>query len=338
MAFNTWFSLAFVLARTELPLDRGAADAQVKEAADALARAARLDPNAFCLWVVDGILREQTGDFEKAVESITKGLAGAEDVKGLQPWQVYQLELFGRLSRGRAFLNLNNNSDHLAKADLEKAAALTEGALKDPLSPTPNYLRRTVLTALASSYQRLEYDDNAERILKELIKEDPANYVHAYNMALMLVGRQRFPEAIEYYEKTAKLNSYFPTPHLKIAYILMTYPQPGKEPDVAEAERRGEIYLRLIGGTGDAEYFSLRGEGAYLRKDMDAAERWFRRALGLDDGCRTALENLLKIIGRKEDRARYRGEIEDLEKRMNENSSGERREKMNSNRAKMTFC
>ncbi len=336
--FDAWFGIAFVLARAELPADSPAAEPRAKEAFEALDRASKVRPAFAGLWVVEGMLREQRGDLQPAMDHITRGLVDLEGYKGLQPWQVYQFQFFGLLARGRAFLNSDRNNEVLAMKDFEKVAALAEEALKDHMAPRPNYLRRTALTALASAYQRLDYDDKAIKIIEELMKEDPANYIHPYNMALMMVFRMRYPEAVSYYRRAAELNRFIPTPHLKIAYILLEFPEHDREPDLAEAEREGEIYLRLVGGSSDAEYCSLRGEAAFLRKDMKEAERWFRQALRFDDGCRTAISRMLHILGMREDREKVRMEIEDLKKRMETNSSGERREKMAPKRAKMTFC
>jgi tetratricopeptide (TPR) repeat protein len=321
--FTAWFGLAFTLARTAFPADREAAEARSKEVFDALQRAAKVDSAFPGLWVVDGMMRELRGEGADAVERITKGLAGLEGYEGLQPWQHYQFRLFGLLHRGRAFLDAPGSSEHLAAKDFEGALALAEEALKDPSVPVPSRLRTVVLTHVAAAYQRLDYYDKAEKVLGELIRIDPATGVHRYNMALVKAEQMKYAEALALHRQAADLDRADPRPHLKTAYILLTFPEPGKAPDVAAAERAGEVYLQRIGGEPDAEYCALKGEAAFHRGDSKEAESWFRKALDLDRLCRTALHRLVHLLGRRDDAAgALRKEIETLRARLEEKRKG----------------
>jgi tetratricopeptide (TPR) repeat protein len=324
--FSAWFGLAFCLARAELPADPAAAEARSTEVFDALKRAARAegtDSSFPGLWVVDGMMQRHRGELGVAIERITRGLAGLEEWKGLQPWQLYQFRLFGLLARGRAYLDAPGSSEHLAAKDFEEALSLAEAALKDPEAPSPSRLRIVVLTHVVAAYQALDYFDKAEERLLELIRIDPGSGLHRYNLALVKAQQMKYAEALALHRKASELDRLDPRPYLKTAYILLTFPDPGKEPDVAGAERAGEVYLQLLGGVPDAEYCALKGEACFLRGEAKDAEAWFRRSLNLDGRCRTALSRLVHLLGRRDDPAgNIRKEIETFRKRLEEKRTG----------------
>jgi tetratricopeptide (TPR) repeat protein len=198
-----------------------------------------------------------------------------------------------------------------------------------------------VLTHLAAAYQTNDLFEQAETILADLIRTDPGTATHLYNMALVKATQQKFAESLACYRKAADLDRADPRPHVKIAFILLRYPEPGKDPDAAEAVREGEIYLRLKGGEPDAEYCCLRGDAFFLRNDLKEAEAWFRRTLAIDPRCRTALQRMLNILGQKEDPTdAVQKEIDAIRKRLqdtrDQDPSGPGMD--NRKRTDLTFC
>jgi tetratricopeptide (TPR) repeat protein len=340
--FTALMGLAFCLARMEPPADAAGKAARARETFDLLGRAANLEtvPPGFYanhpgLWIVDGLMQEQVGEFKAAEAQITRGLAELDGAPGIPPWLDYQFRLFGLLARGRAFLK---GSEHLARSDFKEALALAEKALMDPLAPRENALRSVVLTHLAAAHQALESFEDAERVLAELVRRDPANPAHPYNMALVKAIQQKYVESLAWYRRAADLDRSDPRPHLKIAFILLRYIEPI---DTAEAVREGEIHLRLVGGKPDAEYCALRGEAAFLGKDMKEAEAWFRKALALDGACRTALQRLMNILGQKDDpTGAIQKEIDDLRRKLEDSTKkkGEGGPGMETKKTDMTFC
>jgi len=340
--FTALMGLAFCQARMELPADAAGRSARAQETFDLLGRAASLEtvPPGFYanhpgLWIVDGLMQEQVGQFKAAESQITRGLAELEAVPGIPPWLDYQFRLFGLLARGRAFLK---GSEHLARTDFKEALALAEKALLDPLAPRENALRSVVLTHLAAAHQALESFEDAEKVLTELVRRDPANPAHPFNMGLVKAIQQKYVESLAWYRKSADLDRSDPRPHLKIAFILLRYIEP---PDTAEAIREAEIYLRLVGAKPDAEYLACRGEAAFQGNDMKEAEAWFRKALALDGACRTALQRLMNILGQKDDpTGAIRTEIDALRRKLEDSTKkkGEGGPGMELKKTDMTFC
>ncbi len=345
--FTALFGLAFALARMDPPADAAGRDARVRDALESLDRASRIEsqpPGSFAgnpgLWIVDGIVREGIGEYAAAERQITLGFAKLEEYRGLRPWQTYQLRIFGLLARGRAFLQAPLNREDLALKDFKAAEALATEALQDPLAPRDRRLRTSILTHKAAAYQSFEYFEEAEKVLAELVATDPDNAVHPYNMGLVQAIQQKYPEALSWYRKSADLNRKDPRPRLKIAFILLRYPDPGKEPDTEAAVREGEIYLSRIGGEPDPEYCALRGEAAFLRREMKESEAWFRRALALNPSCRTALQRLINILGQKEDPTdAAQEEIRDLRKKLQDSLKKDKDGGgMETKKSDMTFC
>jgi len=337
--FDAAFSLAFALARADLPPDRKEAEEQLREAHKALQAAEAVHPEFPGLWIVSGMIREHLGDLPGAVQDLTRGLDSVETWKGLQPWQLYQLRLFGLLARGRAFLAPSSNRELLAEKDFLRAQAIAEEALKDPQAPPQGRLRRVVLTHLAAAKQKLDYYAEAEKILEFLLQDDPGNPAHPLNMAFVQARQFRFPEAIVWYRKAVDLDGRNPIPRLKIAYILLKHPEAGRPPDLDGASREGEVYRNLV-GTEDAEYCCIRGElGRHRGKEAEAVA-WYRKALALNPRCQTALLNVIQSLGRKaEPTAEERKELEALKERLQDatqdRSSGEG---MESEKSDYTFC
>ena len=294
--FDAAFSLAFALARGEFDPETG--EARAREVADALSAAAAVNDRFPGLFIVDGLVKEAAKDPAGAADAITKGLDLLEGWQGLQPWQSHQLRLFGLLARGRAFLDGRMNRAQLAEKDFEKALALAEESLRDPMAPADSRLRRVVLTHLAAAKQSLNYYSEAERILEFLVKEDPANGQHSLNLGFVLASQFRFPDAVAAYRRASERDPGDPRPRIKIAYILLKHPDPGAAPDLDEAARQAEIYRGLV-GTEDGEYACMRGELALLRGEREKAAEWFRRALRHSPYCQTALNRLVQHLGQK---------------------------------------
>jgi tetratricopeptide (TPR) repeat protein len=337
--FDVAFSLAFALVQADLPPDPKDAAAQVEEVQRALQAAAAVRDSFPGLWIVSGMIREHLGDLPGAADEITRGLDGLEGFRGLQPWQEYQLRLFGHLARGRAFLAPSANRELLAEKDFLRAKALAEEARRDPLTPANSRLLRVVLTHLAAAKQKLDYYDEAVKILEYLLQDDPGNPAHSLNMGFVQARLTRFPEAVDWYRKAAALDGSNPVPHLKIAYILLNHPERGKEPDLKAAAREGEIYRERTGAE-DAEYCCIRGEVLFLGGRESDAMEWYRRALGHAPRCQRALLRLIQHLGRKADatEAEVR-ELEDLKKRLldatqDRNSGGG----METEKSDFTFC
>jgi tetratricopeptide (TPR) repeat protein len=152
--------------------------------------------------------------------------------------------------------------------------------------------------------------------------------------------QQRFPAALEFYRQAAALGPSDPRPHVKIAYILVHYPEPGREPDLEGARRAADRYLGLRRGEPDAEYATLRGEVAWRREDLAEAETWFRRAVEADPGCRAALGRLAHILGRKDDGSdASRRAIEEIRRKLHEAEKSKRHgEGMEERKVDLTFC
>jgi tetratricopeptide (TPR) repeat protein len=314
--FDASFSLAFALCRGEFAPETGEARAQ--EVAAALTAASAVNDRFPGLSVVDGIVKEAAGDVAGAADAITKGLDALDAWQGLEPWQSYQLRFFGHMARGRAFLDARMNRAQLAEKDFERALALGEQALLDPLAPADSRLRRVVLTHLAAAKQALDYYSEAERILEFLVKDDPANGQHSLNLGFVLASQFRFPEAVEAYRRASARDPGDPRPRIKIAYILLRHPAPGAEPDIDEAASQAEMYRGLVGAE-DAEYACMRGELARLRGEKEKAADWFRRALRHEPQCQTALLRLVQHLGLKDVRtADEEKELLDLKRRLDE--------------------
>ncbi|MCK6480326.1 MAG: tetratricopeptide repeat protein, partial [Planctomycetes bacterium] len=333
------FHLAFCLARGEFPEAPRDRQARAGEVLLLLDRVAHRDGSFPGLWIVDGLVREQMADLKRAVENLTKGLEGLEKVEGLAPWQAYQLRLFGLLARSRALMDPTVGREHLALKDVDAALALGTEAMQDPRTPRDNRLRRIVLTHRAAALQRLDHLDDAERILRTLIREDPGVFVHPYNLALVLAQQFRFPEALELYRKAAELSPGDPRPHLKIAFILLKFPAQGAQPDPDAAEREAAKVLSLTGEETD-EYLALRGEASLARGDLKEAERWFRRALAKNPECRASLNGLVRILGQEDERSPERqDEFEEFRRRLTELTRSRNQGKgMDNEKPTLTFC
>jgi tetratricopeptide (TPR) repeat protein len=345
--FDAWFSLAFVLVRNGEAVEGKLPEALDREVGAAIAKASAVNPRFPGLWILDGMRLENLGNAAAAVERITEGLDLLEGMRdSLAPTLTYQLRLFALRSRGRALLSPDLGRQYLAAKDFEEAVALATEALKDPAVPRPSRLRRDVLTHLVAAYVELDYFDKAERILEELRSLDPGNYIHPFNLALVKARRQRYSEALALYRKAAALRPDEPVSHLKVAYILLVFPQPGEKPDTKEALREATVYLRLRGGIPDAEYCSLRGEIAFLSGDAAAAEDWFRQALDLVPDCRMALNRLIQIASRRQapadpaEREARRKETLEFRRRLMEEEEKRRKGRggMEGRKTSLTFC
>jgi tetratricopeptide (TPR) repeat protein len=343
-AFDACFSLAFALVRGEAPADPEEARAGLLQVYRLLDRAAKLDGSSPGLWIVDGMAREAEGKTEPAVANITRGLNlldERERTAGFDPGKARQLRFFGLLARGRAQLEERMNAEHLAEKDFAAAVALGDEALREPDAPREdNFVRRVALTHHAAGLQRLDRFPEAEALLATLVKEDPGNPAHYYNLALVNAQQQRFPASLEFYRKAASLGPSDPRPHVKIAYILVHYPEPGREPDLDGARRAADRYLGLRRGDPDAEYCTLRGEVAWRREDLAESERWFRRAVAADPGCRAALSRLAHILGRRDDGSEIsRKAIEEIRRLLLEAEKGRRHGRgMEERKVDLTFC
>jgi len=334
------FALAFCIARADFPPEPVARAALAKEAAGALEEAARIDPTVPGRLVVEGMLQEQMGDPRTAVARITAGLEDLEKGPPLAGWQGYQLRLFGLLARCRALLEPGMNREDLALKDAERAERLAEGALLDPDAPRENRLRRVVRTHVAAAQVKLDNFREAERILEALAREDPDNFLHAYNLGLVLAQQQKYPRALEWYRRAADLDPRDPRPHLKVGYILLIHPPPGGEPDAAGAEREAQVYLATTGGKND-EYCALRGEAAWVRGDRKAAERWFTESLAINPACLHSLNRMVQILGSDDrptpEREKTLREVKErLEKAMEERNRGGGG--MGAEKTGLTFC
>ena len=347
--FRALFGLGFALARTEFPETREERDALVRECYGLLDRASVIasdPPGRFSihpgLWIVGGIIREQSGDPVGARDLVLDGFRRLETLAVQPEWMEDQLRLFGLLARGRAYLQEPLNSDHLALPDFKAARELAEKSLKDPLTPRDTRLRPVVLTHLAAAYQSLDYFDDAEKLLTELVSTDPGSAAHPFHMALVKANQMKYSDALSWYRRAAELDPADPRPHVKIAFILLRYPEPGKEPDLDAARREGEKFQQLLGGEPGAEYCSLRGEISFLRRDAKDAESWYRKALSLDPDCRTALQNLIILLGQKEDPGEaVRAEIERIRKKLQDSKGkegGEPGQEPRRRRTDLTFC
>jgi tetratricopeptide (TPR) repeat protein len=336
--FNAWFSLAFALAQADAPDDPAKAREAAREILSLLGKAGELQPEFPGLWIVDGMARERAGEGLAAVDSATRGLEALAKYRGMEEWRVRMLRLFGLLARGRARLDPALGQELQAERDFEEAAAAAEEALGDPLAPRENYLRRTVLTHLAAVQQRLEYFAKAERTLEVLLREDPASFINSYNMAVVKARQSRFPEAMRYYRQAAQLAPRDSRPHLKMAFILLHYPESG-DPDLKAAAAEAEAYLALTGAR-DAEYCALRGVLAEKGGHGDEAEKWYRAALALDPRCVRSIMGLVQILGRRiEDLdGAQRKELEDLRRRLQEGEGGENEKEPRRRSPDATFC
>ncbi len=335
--FSAWFTLAFALVRVD-PADRSTAESLSKEALAALEAAAKADPNQPALWIVDGIARELVEENAVAVEHITTGLGPFGDPKaGPLPWPERDLRLLGLLARGRARLALQQ--EFPAEKDFEGAVALAEEALRDPAAPRENGLRRVVLNNLAHVQQSLQYFEKAEKTLERLVREDPANFLHPYNLALVKAQQHRYPEAVACHRRATELNPRSPLPHLKVAFILLNYYEGKAGPDVKTAAEEGEIYRGLV-GEEDAEYCAIRGEIATVRGDPEEAERWFRRSLEKNPYCQRSLSRLVQILGSRGDLTESRRiEVERLRKRLEDSVQNRRDGKEEESQpSRKTFC
>ena len=337
-AASSYF-LAFALARQDFPEEAKPRQERAAEVLRLLDACAGLDGTFPGLWIVDGLVREQMADWKPAIENITKGIEGLDGVVGLDPWQAHQLRFFGLLARARALMDPATGREDLALKDVDAVEALAAAALRDPRAPRDNRLRRVVATHRAAALQRLDRLAEAEKLLKDLIREDPGSFVHSYNLALVLAQQFRFPEALEHYRKSAELSPADPRPHLKIAFILLKYPAPGGSPDPAGAEKEASKVLSLTGKETD-EYCALRGEAAFAREDRREAERWYRRSLKLNPECRTSLNGLVMILGQEEERSTERQEeLDEFRRRLSALTRARSLGKgMENEKPNLTFC
>ncbi len=344
--FTASFSLAFCLAREEPPTgpDRGP---YLDRLEAALQDAATLSPEFFGLWIVDGMAQERLGNAAKAVASLDTGLRLLDGATGLQPWQMFQLRLFGLLARGRAHLDARSGREDLAVADFRAAAALAAEAVRGPEVPREgSRLEVYVLTHLAAAQMEMNQYVDAEATLDRLLREDPGDPRHAYHRAVVAHRQEKYDEALEYYRHASRMDPRDPRPHLKIAYILL---HPGRDtPDPAAALAHAEIYNNLGRGSLPAdrrgpptdEYSVCRGEAARLLGNPVEAERWLRAALELNPHCRRALQGLIRVLRDGGGRSGAgEAEIQDLARRLaEENRQRNRGETMDAPRGDQTFC
>jgi len=334
------FFLAFALSLKDFPTEMQARKDRAGEILGLLDACAQQDASFCGLWIVDGLVREQMSDWNPAIDSLTKGLNGLEETTGLAPWEVYQFRLFGLLARSRALMDPATAQEHLAIKDVETAAALAEEALKDPLAPAQgNRLRPVVLTHRAAALEKLARLKEAQEILEVLIREDPGSFMNWFNLAIVFHRQHLYPQALRYYRTAADRAPADPRPPLRIAYILLTFPPPGGEPDIEGAEREAAKVLSLLGEEKD-EYCALRGQAAFLRKDLKEAERWFRKSLARNPECRTSLNGMVLLLGQEEERTEKRQlELEDLRGRLSRitraRSTGQG---MENEKPNLTFC
>ncbi|MHC4923406.1 MAG: tetratricopeptide repeat protein [Planctomycetota bacterium] len=339
--FTTSFALAFSMARAPVPeiSETALRKTYEEQFQEAVNRAAAINPEFPGIQVLEGMMDVGLGRLPEGLTELDKGLRRMEGVKGLRPWQTYQIEFFGRLARGEGLLDPAIGREDLALKDFERCRDLAGAAMKNPLTPQGSRLTVIVRTYLAAAYQTLAYYQKAEATLDSLMKEDPRNALHPYNRGLVSAWQQKFDDALRYYSKAVGLDRKNPSPRLKMAYILLIHPPSEAGPDAKQALRHAEAY-RTLTGKETAEYCACRGEIAKARGDAAEAEKWFRRALELHPDCRHALNELIQMMGRRRTSLDAEGldRLKELRRRLGELMRNRRGEGMESAPVDITFC
>ncbi|MGQ0613404.1 MAG: hypothetical protein ACT4PV_06685 [Planctomycetaceae bacterium] len=258
----------------------------------ALARKGRSEPDLILL--ASALIKFAGREFEKTKHGDPGAIA---DLKALVQ-RKYRVEMCAEFL-ARSYLQLG--SDQYVAEEYDKAQELWKEALR--WAPTPA-LRRLIRNNQAGAFQADNAFDNAEAVLRQLVKDEPDRPEHWKNMGLLLGFRARLKEALFAYGKAREAcarragSEFLAVLHgnawLRAALIHANLlPEEG---DMLEAWRLLLEYRAIF---GDDYAFSLAfAEVAFEHGEYAWAARYYEHARSLLPHCPQAYQRLVELAPR----------------------------------------
>jgi len=235
-----------------------------------------------------------------------------------------EFRFLGRLHRGVQFFE--TGAHDRAIEDLEVAIAIAREADRKP--PNEAVLR------LALAHQRVQQFAAAEKLVRGMLAQDPANAYLYYNLGLLYGTQNDFEKARRWYERASRRRRHYADPHVKLAFLA--WKQAAEDPDqLVRMREHLEAYVDLIGpkasvdaradaesGLGSywfaiAEQREIAGHERLAKIAYDRAREHFAKALEYRPECLRALSMLVRIafvIGLPEDEVRrYKELLDEIE-------------------------
>ncbi len=266
----------FYMAQCEFDLGfRTRDEKRIERARELLKQAERMDPRFGGTYFLWGIIGIRTGKYSDAVLGFQLSLKRGYKVKDSRANLAQALFFYG--------VELAKDEDRAADPIIrvfELARDHLE-VLKDDLRFNPEMranfrdLWLKSITNLAAMRQRANDLPQAERLLKQLMKLEPKNYLHPYNLGLVYGSSRQWDQALEYYRKALELcrDPDWLDPYPLMAYI---YSMRG-EPELAE-----KYFQTYLAKHPDDWRSRFQLADHYLRNDkLDLAIRGFERCLEL---------------------------------------------------------
>jgi len=322
------FTQTYLIAYGNLVLGR--AERGERAAQEARRRA----PTYSGLLLLDAFAATLAGDSDAAMQQLDQFVEATEGAKS-EP----EFRFLARLHRGVQLFDIGENDR--AIEDLEIALVVAREAQRKP--PNEAVLR------LALAHQRVQQFAAAEKLVREMLADDPANPYLYYNLGLLFGTQNDFAEARRWYLQAAQRKRDYPDPRVKLAFLA--WKESAAQPEQLRTMREHlEAYRNLIGpqasddlmadaesGFGSywfavGEQRTVAGHGELASVAYQRALAHFRRALEHRPECVRALSMLVKIgflIGSPD------SEIEPFKQRLDEIQQEERR---GPDEYRSTFC
>jgi tetratricopeptide (TPR) repeat protein len=308
---NTEEGLApFLMAHCEFQLYRQRGDrGRLVAAMDRVKESLERDPRPGEAWFLGGAIAAELEDYAVAVRCFDGALE-----RGFRPRDC-RVNLAQCLHFWGARLAADPSADAEAATRIVMGATDQLAALKDDLRLDEKLrahlarLWRHALTNLVALHQRTEHLKEAEAVLRRLCRIEPLNYLHHYNLGLLLGGADRLDEALVEYRKALELceDEEWIEPYPMMGWILSV------KGENEAAEKLFAEYLARFPESWEA-WYRLGGHQA-RRGRFDEAVASYTKCLELDPRAISTMEEMAETLskaGREADAAKWKALYEAL--------------------------
>ncbi|MHC4472542.1 MAG: tetratricopeptide repeat protein [Planctomycetota bacterium] len=282
----------YKMAQCEFILGQREGDAKRFENARRLLREAQmLDPRWGEIYFLWGVIGAHTGRYGDAKVGFEQSLK--------RTWRIKECKV--NLAQALFFYGVEQAKANVPHTDVirtfQEAVDRLE-TVKDDLE-YPADMRAAcrglwikALTNLAAMRQRANDLPEAEKVLGRLIRIEPTNYLHHYNLGLVHGASKRFEEAMRHYEKALELNpdETWLEPLKFMGYIHSQQDRP----ELAE-----KLLTRYLAGhpeSWDAHYYLAEH---YSRSGkLEESVRSYLRCIEIDRAKYTAMYRLAQVLRR----------------------------------------
>lgn len=225
-----------------------------------------------------------------------------------------ELSFLGHLHLGEALVRRERFDAGLPH--LERAREI---AIESRAAVTPSPVPPSLVLRIARTNQRLDQHKQSDELVESVLRQDPGNPRHYYNLGLLRGGRFEFDDAAQFHLRAIARQTSFDRPRPKLAYLAL------QRDDLREARLHLSVYryhaetLPLEAGaviTNEVDGDLAAAEGAYwiavatAREELGAyddarlayerARVALERALVHAPGCVAALSQILQVLGQLE--------------------------------------